>query len=61
MNPIIKEIQDQINQLQTFVNHSVWPKSKEQQCCEQEIRETIVFLKNLGLKLTIILPLNKKS
>jgi hypothetical protein len=56
MNPLTQKIQEKINQLQTFVDHSVWPKSKEQQACEQEIRETIVFLKDLMIQLVIILP-----
>jgi hypothetical protein len=47
MNPIIKKIQDHIDDLQMFVDCAIFPKSREQQSCEQEIRETIVFLKEL--------------
>ena len=56
MNPIIQRIQDQENKLQKFVDEAVFPKSREQQDCEQEIRKTILFLKDLILQLTLTLP-----
>jgi hypothetical protein len=56
MNPIIQRIQDQENKLQKFVDKAVFPKSREQQDCEQEIRKTILFLKDLILQLTLTLP-----
>jgi len=55
MHPVIRKIQDQINDLQMFVDCAIFPKSREQQSCEQEIREIIVFLKELITDLNKIL------